>query len=343
LSIRIQKNSNSTTNSSSNDLELLFETHSDAVCVFNLQGDIIYANQAVTNLLGYSKEELLKLKFLDVVASDGIDVFNYYFRKAVTSDSQLFITPLKCKDGRNLEMKIVTVSNEMEGDIVSVSGFISDITEQSIVYEGKIQTSKELCESFIENNMDPILLLDLDAVIVLANRSFSRLLGWRKENLEGFHILQCPSIPPHLVEQMRDYYERVVNSEKNSTTLETIRISTEGKVHYMMLSITPIHDRNGDIHNWAVHLRDITAQKEAEQSLLRAEKLLALGQIATSIADEIRSPFLSLKEFIQTIKTNKNETVYNDSHLNFVVDQVNRIETILNELSSLPTSFDIFK
>jgi two-component system sporulation sensor kinase A len=335
LEIQNQKNEDSNKYTVSTNLELLFETHPDAVCVFNLQGDIIYANQAVTNLLGYSKLELLKMKFIEVIASDGIDIFNYYFQKAVMSDTQEYITPIKCKDGRRLEMKIVTVSNEIEGQIVSVSGFISDITEQSIDYEVKIQTSMELCESFIENNRDPILLLDLDAIIVLANRSFSRLLGWPKENLEGFHILQCPSIPPHLVEQMRDYYYRVVNSEENLTILDTIRMNTEGKTHYMMLSITPIHERNGDVCNWAVHLRDITAQKETEQSLLHAEKLLALGQISTSIADGIRTPLLSIKGFIQTIKTTENETAYNDSYLNFMIDELNRIEIILNDLSSI--------
>jgi PAS domain S-box-containing protein len=338
MNVKNQELNQISAHSTSNDFGHLFETHSDAVCVFNMQGDILYINQALTQILHYTKEELLGVNFIEVVASEGIDIFNYYFQKAIISDTQEFITPLKCKNGTIVEIKIVTVSNEVDGQIVSVSGFISDAIEPSVIHESEIQTTNDLYESFIVNNRDPILLLDLDAIIVLANHAFSRLLGWRKENLEGFHILQCPSIPPHLVDQMREYYGRVVNEEKNLTTLETIRISTEGKAHYMMLSITSIQDRNGKVCNWAVHLRDITAQKEAEKSLIRAEKLLALGQIATNIADEIRNPLLSLKGFIQALKDNTNENIYNDGHLIFLVDELNRIETILNDLSMISTA-----
>jgi PAS domain S-box-containing protein len=48
-------------NELSNDFVLLYENHAEAVYTINLQGDIIYANQAVSNLLGYSKEQLMNL------------------------------------------------------------------------------------------------------------------------------------------------------------------------------------------------------------------------------------------------------------------------------------------
>jgi two-component system sporulation sensor kinase A len=315
---------------------ILFENHSDAILVLNLQGEIIYVNQAVSNLLGYAKDELLNFKFQEILSPQGLEIFNYYFQIAAKSDTQEFITGINCKNGKELEIKIITVSNEKEGQIVSLTGFLTGVTEQSIVMAGINRTSsKELCESFIENNMDPILLLDLDAVIVLANRAFSQLLGWRKENLEGFHILHCPSIPPHLVEQMRDYYTHVVNAEQHVTTLETIRINQEGRAYYMMLSITPICDRNDEICNWAVHLRDITAQKEAEKALFRAEKLLTFGQFAASVAHEIRNPLKSLKGFIQSAKNLKGEVVYSHNQLDYMIDELNRIESFVNDLSIL--------
>jgi PAS domain S-box-containing protein len=193
---------------------------------------------------------------------------------------------------------------------------------------------KELCESFIESNRDPILLLDLDATIVLANRTFSQLLGWRKENLEGFHILSCPSIPPHLVEQMRDYYQRVVSSQYNSDsdlfTLETIRVSNDEKAYHMMLSITPIYDHFGEVCNWAVHLRDITVQKETEKSLIRAEKLLAIGQIAAGLTHEIRNPLQSLKGLTQLIKTSPDEVVNFDGYLDLMIEELRQIETFVD-------------
>jgi two-component system sporulation sensor kinase A len=134
---------------------------------------------------------------------------------------------------------------------------------------------------------------------------------------------------------MRDYHNRVVNAEHHVTTLETIRINQEGRAYYMMLSITPICDRNDKICNWAVHLRDITAQKEAEQALLRAEKLLTFGQFAASVADEIRNPLTSLKRFIESVKTAKDEAIYSNNQLDGMIDELNRIEGFVNDLSIL--------
>ncbi|MCP3761360.1 PAS domain S-box protein [Domibacillus sp. A3M-37] len=54
---------------------------------------------------------------------------------------------------------------------------------------GIIHQSKELSTSFIENNRDPILLLDLKGTVILANRAFSHMLGWQKEHLEGLAVL----------------------------------------------------------------------------------------------------------------------------------------------------------
>jgi PAS domain S-box-containing protein len=318
-----------------NDIRHSFDNHSDAVYIMSLQGDILYANQAASNLLGYSMEELLILNFHEIISSESLVIFKYYFQKAAKSDTQEFIIGVNCKNGKRSEFKMVTVSNELEGHIVNITGCLTEISDQKTVNLLLTQTSKDLCESFIENNRDPILLLDLNATIILANRAFSQLLGWRKENLEGFHILLCPSIPPDMIEQMRDYYHRVINDEPNLSTLETIRITSEGIPYYMMLSITPIHDSNSNVCNWAVHLRDITAQKEAEQSLLRAEKIIAFSDYAANLSHEIRSTLESLKKFIQSTKTREVGVVYSDNYLDSLIDELNRMESFVSDLTML--------
>ncbi|RKL68620.1 hypothetical protein CR203_00780 [Salipaludibacillus neizhouensis] len=244
------------------------------------------------------------------------------------------------KKGHKVELQVMMVPNEIEGQIINISVYVKDITKQRKVELEQI--NKELSESFIETNRDPILLLDMNATIVIANPAFSRLIGWRKENLEGFHILRCPSMPPHLINQMSDYYRRVVtaqynsdaNSDSNLSTLETIRVTNDEKAYHMMLSITPIKDVYGEICNWAVHLRDITVQKEAEKSLLRSEKLLAVGQIAAGVAHEIRNPLQSLKGLTQLIRTSDGLGDYG-RFLDIMTDEVNNIETFVDAFSLL--------
>jgi PAS domain S-box-containing protein len=263
----------STSNDSSLFHEPYFENHNDAICILNLEGNFLYANQALSTLLGYSSQELLGLSFQKIVSSEDLEIFNYYFQKAAISDTQEFIAVVNCKNGNQTEFKIITVSNEIEGKVDNIFCFFTEANEQPLVHAGVYQTSKDLSDSFVENNRDPILILDMDAIIVLANRAFSKLLGWRKENLEGFHILNCPSIPPNLIEQMRDYYNRVVNGEPDLTALKTIRITNKGKEYNMLLTITPMNDQDGIIRNWAIQLRDITKHKILKKAT-RTDKII---------------------------------------------------------------------
>jgi len=330
--------------------EHLVKNHYDAICIMNLEGSIIYANDEISAMFGYFKEEMLELKDKKFVCAEELGSFFYYRNKAIEGESHEFDLAINAKDGNKVELKARIGPNEIDGEIVNISLSVKDMTSESNG-EMKQLIHNDICVSFIENNRDPILLLDLNATIVLANRSFSKLLGWRKENLEGFHILKCPSIPPHLVQQMRDYYERVISQESSDLsihsdlyTLETIRVSNDDQSYHMMLSFTPIHDVFGEVCNWAVHLRDITRQKEAEASLLRAEKLLSIGQLAAGVTHEIRNPLQSLKGLTQLIKNTREDAADYDHYIDVMIDELNQMETFVNDFSLLArTKLDSYK
>lgn len=324
-----------------NNYEFLFKKHHDAICVMDLEGCIVYANQAASKLFGHSKEELLNLNYDMIVSCEEVECYYYYLQKAVEGETNEFELAINYKNSDKVTFQVMMVPNEVDSQIVNISVYAKGVTGQREIKSKYI--SKELSESFVESNRDPILLLDLNATIVLANDAFSRLLGWRKENLEGFHILRCPSIPPHLIEQMRDYYRRVVTAQNNPdstsdsdlATLETIRITNDGKAYHIMLSITPIQNGYGEIFNWAVHLRDITEQKQAEKSLLRAEKLLTIGQITAGVAHEIRNPLQSLKGLTKLISTSRDEVTDYGRCIDVMTDELINIETFVDEISLL--------
>ncbi|MCP3761361.1 PAS domain S-box protein [Domibacillus sp. A3M-37] len=139
---------------------------------------------------------------------------------------------------------------------------------------------------------------------------------------------------------MKDYHYRVVTTphlsqaaaHSNMSMLETIRISNDGKAYHMMLSITPIFDYEERVSNWAVHLRDITAQKEIEKKLLRAEILVSAGKMAAGVTHEIRNPLTSLKGLLQLMRA---EGEYNHDYVATMAKEVNQIETFVDETSLL--------
>jgi len=86
--------------------------------------------------------------------------------------------------------------------------------------------------------------------------------------------------------------------------------------------------------------------REMEKSLHRADKLTALGTLASSIAHEIRNPLVSIKTFTQLAPRKFNNRDFLDKFQTIVPEELQRMETILNQLlnfgrSSQPEFYSI--
>ena len=52
----------------------------------------------------------------------------------------------------------------------------------------------------------------------------------------------------------------------------------------------PVRDASGKVVMAVITVEDITARKQAEQALIRSEKLASVGRMAATIAHEINNP-----------------------------------------------------
>ncbi|MHC0037042.1 ATP-binding protein [Pseudoneobacillus sp. C159] len=84
--------------------------------------------------------------------------------------------------------------------------------------------------------------------------------------------------------------------------------------------------------------RDITALREAEERLRNTEKLSVVGELAASVAHEIRNPLTSLKGFVQLLQK---EDPKHPFYYQIMLDELNRINHIVSELLLLAKPQDI--
>ncbi|MEH7441570.1 HAMP domain-containing sensor histidine kinase [Bacillus sp. JJ1122] len=81
-------------------------------------------------------------------------------------------------------------------------------------------------------------------------------------------------------------------------------------------------------------MEDIFERTKLQQELQRAEKMNAIGQLAASVAHEIRNPMTVVKGFLQIFLA-KDMSDEEHMFLKLMIEELNRAETIINDYLSL--------
>lgn len=75
--------------------------------------------------------------------------------------------------------------------------------------------------------------------------------------------------------------------------------------------------------------RDVTARKNMEQIIFQSEKMNLVGQMAVSVAHEIRNPLTSVRGYLQLIRMK--EDCPNKERYDLMIDELDRTNTIISE------------
>ena len=124
-------------------------------------------------------------------------------------------------------------------------------------------------KAIVDSSDDAIISKTLDGIITSWNNSAERLFGYKAEEMIGEHITKI--IPTDRLEEEPRILERLKRGERIDH-FETKRITKDGRLLDISLSISPVKNSKGIITGASKIARDITAQKRAEQLLRESEQ-----------------------------------------------------------------------
>jgi PAS domain S-box-containing protein len=119
----------------------------------------------------------------------------------------------------------------------------------------------------VDASSDAILSKTLDGTIRSWNASAQRIFGYTADEIVGKNIRML--IPDERQAEEDDILARLRRGEYIEH-YETIRVTKDGRLLDVSLSISPIRDHSGNITGASKIARDITARKQAEEALAAA-------------------------------------------------------------------------
>ncbi|MEJ2701109.1 MAG: PAS domain S-box protein [Sedimentisphaerales bacterium] len=130
-----------------------------------------------------------------------------------------------------------------------------------------LHTCERRYRDLVENLVDVVFTLDTMGYITSINTSVRQMLGYEPDEFIGEHFIKWIAQDQKSV--IMSVFERLLNGE--TIIDETILVGRDGKAHNVEFRATCIA-REGTVLGVQGILRDITEQKEAQETLRRAEE-----------------------------------------------------------------------
>src|SRR5256712_1537096 len=233
--------------------DLFIENAPDPVFVSDLQGKILQANDAVSELLGFRKDEVLEQSLSRFVSLDEARELMVALREVVDRG----VT-------RNVRLNPRSASGEVipttlnasalrgpRGEVIGVIGILRDMRE--------LDKARAYADSLIKNAPDPVFVSDLEAKILQANDAVYELLGFRPDEVLEQSLSRFISSQEtgEFLAALREVIERGVtrNSRLNPR-------SASGEVIPTSLNASALRDTDGKVIGAIGILRDMRAYEK---------------------------------------------------------------------------------
>lgn len=235
-----------------NSLILVFDEHNK---ILTLEGDIM-------DKMGYDSRDYEGKNLADVTPPERHAVFVPLYKR-VFSGERFSIERKSDDTGDDFMMHFVPLKSD-NGEIYAGLIIALDITAFK-----SAESKLAMLGSIVESSDDAIISKTPEGIVTSWNQSARRIFGYTEEEMIGQPITKI--IP----EDRLDEEPRILNqlvSGQHVSHFETKRITKDGRIIDISLSLSPLKDSNGVITGVSKIARDITVQKQAEQLLIESEE-----------------------------------------------------------------------
>ncbi|MDP2143979.1 MAG: PAS domain S-box protein [Gallionella sp.] len=187
--------------------QALMDTSMDGIHVMDMQGNIVEANEAFCQMLGYSREEVAGLNVVDWDAQWSAEELQGRFQLLI-GKAELFETVHRRKDGSLIQVEISSAGVEIEGRSFLFA------SSRDITARKQVEAVMKQHEKVIETAIDGFWMTDMTGKLLEVNQAYADMSGYSMDELVGMYISQLEAnenpedTRAHIAKLMEQGYDR---------------------------------------------------------------------------------------------------------------------------------------
>ncbi len=317
---------------------LLAENISDVVVETTPDAEFLYVSPSCQTVLGYEPVDLIGQLALDYMHPDDLPLANQAFLATQTVDHPVatMVVRFRHRDGRYfwLETMIRAIHTEKIGMIEKYVGSARNISDRKAA-ELALKESEANYRLLVETMRSGLLVYDADDRLTYVNDRACEMVGYARAEMLGTRPYDslndeaAQKVKAHLVERRGQEVE----------PYEVVTYHQDGTPLHLLLSGTPLLDKQGDYNGSLLVITDITVQKQAEetlrQALVKEKELSELKSRFVSMAShEFRTPLATILALTETIRAyrHKLSDAQIQQRLARIIEQVDHLKDIMEDV-----------
>ncbi len=287
------------------DANIIIANAPDPVFVSDLEGRILQANDAVSELLGFRQDELLEQSLSRFISPEETREFMAALaevvKRGVTRDARL--------NPRSASGEVIPTTlnaSALRGPdrkVIGAIGILRDMRE--------LDKARAYAENLIKNAPDPVFVSDLEGKILQANQAVSELLGFRQDELleQSLSHFISPEETREFTAALREVVERGVT--RNAMLHPR---SASGEVIPTSLNASALRDADAKVIGAIGILRDM---RELDKARAYAESLIKNAPDPVFVSD-LEGKILQANDAVYTLLGFRTDQVVEQSLSRFI-------------------------
>lgn len=255
----------------------------------NRNAGIIFCNRTLLEATGWKAEEILGRDWFDLFVPDGAAVREVFRALLDDPDAERTLrhheNEIKTRQGGKLLVRWSNMALQgPDGGVIGTMSMGEDITERREAEE-KLRSSEERFRGIFDQATVGVIATDLRGRLLTVNPAFTAISGYRDEEVFGRDYASLTH--PDDRERESKLFGALQARERDSYSIEKRYVHAAGRTVWISESLAILRGSDGEPQGFTGVIEDITARRQAEDSLrsLNAELEQRVAERTSALAE----------------------------------------------------------